>query len=312
MNDAQLAATFAAGARPGPVEPLEALGRAAAQAARTVLAEVGDDDAAAFECVVALDESLLRVAELLARVPDLLRIASPGNVVSNRLAAAEAEFSRQQSALAAELRQLKAARDLEKRAAEVEAERDRLRDHIERLERSRLVEQELPGLRARRAELETAVSQASVQEGDEVLRGLSAAARLLLELTEEQRSLLEAGNGRLAPDVAAAAEAAARELARRDELTAELAAREKEAEQMLAEQQRMLPGLQAVQRADRDLLAGLDAGGLPAGESAAGRVRDELDEIERRIADAEDLLKPLLQQYSRAYEEARQIRGWTG
>lgn len=312
MNEIQQAVTLAAVARAGPVEPLELLGRAADRAARTMLAEVGDDDAAAFECAVALDESLPRVAKLLELVPDLLRIASPGDVVSNRLAAAEAEFSRQQSALATELVWLKAARDLETRAAEVQAERDRLHEHIERLELSRLVEQELPALKARRAELEMAVSQVSADEGDEVVRGLSAAALLLVELTEEQRSLLEAGNGRLVSDVAAATETAAREVARRDELTAELAARTKEAEQLLAEQQRMLPGLQAMQRADRDLLAGFDAGRLPAGESAVGRVRAELAEIERRLTDAEELMRPLLRQHAQAYEEARQIRGWTG
>jgi DNA repair exonuclease SbcCD ATPase subunit len=312
MHDAQQAATFAPVARPELVEPLEVLGRAADRAARTVLAKVGDDDAAAFECVVALDESLPHVAELLDLVPDLLRIASPGDVVSNRLAAAKAEFSRQQSALAAELGRLKAARDLETRATEVEAERDRLHEHIERLQRSRLVEKELPALRARRAELETTMSQVSAQEGDDVVRGLSAAARFLLELTEEQRSLLDAGNGRLVLDVAAAAETAARELARRDELTAELAARTKEADQLLAEQQRMLPGLQAMQRADRDLLAGFDAGGLVARESALGRVRTELAEIERRLTDVEELMRPLLRQHAQAYEEARQIRGWTG
>lgn len=310
MNDTRQTVFPAMPARPGPVGPLEALGRAADQAARTVLAEIGGDDVAAFECVVALDDSLPRVAELLDRVPELLRIASPGAAVSSRLFAAEAEVRRQQSALAAERGQLEAARDLERRAAEVEAERDRIREHVERLERSRLVEQELPALRTRRAELEAAVSQASAREGDEVVQGLGAAARLLLELTEEQRSLLVTGNDRLVPDLAAATEAAARELTRRDELVAGLAAREQEAGQLLAEQQRMLPGLQAMQRADRDLLAGLDGGALPAGESAIARVRAELSEIGERIAGVEDLLKPLLEQHVQAYKDARQVRGW--
>jgi DNA repair exonuclease SbcCD ATPase subunit len=311
MSDASKTAIAAAVTRPGPAGPLEALGQAAEWAARTVLTEVGDDDAAAFECVVALDEALPHVVELLRRVPELIRMASPGDVVSNRLAAAEAQFDRRRSALAVELGQIEAARDLERRAAEVEAERDRLRERIERLERSRHIERDLPALRARRAELEAAVSETVAREGDEVVQGLGAATQRLLELTEEQRSLLVARNGQLVPNVAAAADAVTRELSRRDELTAELAAREQEAEQLLAEQQRILPGLQAREQADRDLAAGLDAGGMPAGESTSGRVRAELTEIERRIADVEGLLKPLLRQHAQAYADARQVRGWT-
>lgn len=107
MNDAAKIAIPAEAARPGqvglgPAGALEAIGQAADWAARTVLAEVGDDDAAAFECVVALDEALPHVAGLLGQVPELLRAASPGDVVSSRLAAAEADFGRQQSALTAE------------------------------------------------------------------------------------------------------------------------------------------------------------------------------------------------------------------
>jgi DNA repair exonuclease SbcCD ATPase subunit len=307
MNDPVKTIVSPGAARPGPAGSLEALGHAADWAARTMLAETGDDDAVAFECVVALDRALPHVAELLGQVPGLLRIASPGVTVSNRLAAAEAEFSRRRSALAVERGQLEAVRDLERRAAAIEAERDGLRDRIARLEQSRLIEEELPALRGRRAELEGAVSQASADEGEGVIRGLEAAARRLLEMTEEQRLLIAAGT-----EVAAAADAAARELARRGELTAELEARKQEAEQLLAEQQRILPGLQARQQADRDLAAGLDVGGLPAGESAVSRVRAELAGIEQRIADIEAVLKPLLRQHVQEYEDARQIRNLTG
>jgi len=312
MNDPVKTIVSPGAARPGPAGSLEALGHAADWAARTMLAETGDDDAVAFECVVALDKALPPVAELLGQVPELLRIASPGVTVSNRLAAAEAEFIRRRSALAVERGQLEAVRDLERRAAAIEAERDGLRDRITRLEQSRLIEEELPALRGRRAELEGAVSQASADEGEEVIRGLEAAARRLLELTEEQRLLIAAGNGQLVAEVAAAADAAARELARRGELTAELDARKQEAEQLLAEQQRILPGLQARQQADRELAAGLDVGGLPAGESAVSRVRAELAGIEQRIADIEAVLKPLLRQHVQEYEDARQIRHLTG
>jgi|SRR5450755_597580 hypothetical protein len=298
-------------ARPVPAGPLEALGYAADWAAQTVLPAVGDDDAAAFECVVALDEALPKVDELLRRLPDLIRIASPGQAVSGRLAAAEAEFTRHRTALADERGRLEAARHLEQRAAELEMERARLRERIGQLERSHLIERELPALQTWQAELEAVVSHAAAATGEELVRTLEAGARRLLELTEEQASLIAADNGRLVSDVAAAADSLARELARRDELAAELADREREAAQLQTEQQRILPGLQARQQADVDLLTGLDMGGLPPGTPAAGRVRAQLAEIEQRITEVEASLKPLLKRHAQAYEEARQIRSWT-
>jgi len=87
---------------------------------------------------------------------------------------------------------------------------------------------------------------------------------------------------------------------------------ERDAEQLAAERERTLPGLRARQEADRDLLAGLDAGGLPVGDSAAVRVRSELAGLQRRIADAEGLLRPLLLRHAQAYEDARKMRGWSG
>lgn len=311
MSDASKDAIAAAIARAAPAGPLEALGHAADWAAQTILAAVGDDDTAAFECVIALDEVLPRVAELLGTMPDLIRIASPGETASARLAAAEAEFARQQAALAEERGRLESARHLEQRASELETERERLRERIEQLERSHLIERELPVLRARRAELEAAVSYAAASTGEEVVQALDKAARQLLELTEEQTSLIAAESSQLVPDVAAGASSLARETARRDELAAELAERERDAEQLRVEQQHMLPGLQARRQADRDVLDGIDVGGLPAGTSAGERVRAELAKIEQRLVDVEGLLRPLLQQHARAYEEARQIRGWT-
>lgn len=312
MSDDPRTAITATMTRPGPVAPLEVAGQAARWAARDLLAEVGEDDVAAFECVVALDTALARIAELLARVPDLLRVASPGRAITDRLAEAGAELTRQQSALAAELARLAQAREMEQRATELAAERDRLRQRIADLERTQLIERELPALRAARAELEAVVSPATVRAGQEVTSGLAAAARRLLELTEQQQSLIEERNVPLVPALASATEAVARAAARRDDLAAQLAAREQEAGELAAEHQRVLPGLRARQDADRELLAGLDTASVAAGESAIGRVRAELAGIEGRITDAEGLLRPLLLQHARAYEEARKVRGWSG
>ena len=310
MSDAPQDLIAEAIARPAPAGPLEALGHAAVWVAQTILVAVGDDDTAAFECVIALDEVLPNVAKLLGTMPELIRIASPGETANARLAAAEAEFTRQQTALAEERGRLESARHLEQRASELEMERELIRERIERLEWSRLIERELPTLRARQAELEAAVSDATTATGTEVIQALDKAARQLLALTEEQTTLIAAESGRLVPDVAAAASSLARETARRDELAAELAEREREAEQLQVEQQQMLPGLQARQQADRDVLTGLDVGGLPAGKSSAERVGAELAAIEQRITDVEAMLKPLLKKHAQAYEEARQMRSW--
>ncbi len=312
MTDEPKAALAAAISRPGPVAPLEALGHAARWAALTLQAQVAEDDVAAFECVIALDDALSRLAGLLNCLPDLLRVASPGRTVSERLASAEAEVSRQRSQLATERARLEQARDVELRAAELVAERGRLRLRIAELERSSLIERELPALRTLLAGLEATISPATVNEGEEASRRLATASGRLLELTEEQQALIQQQNVPLVPALATATEAVAREKARHDDLTAQLAAMERDAEQLAAERERTLPGLRARQEADRDLLAGLDAGGLPVGDSAAVRVRSELAGLQRRIADAEGLLRPLLLRHAQAYEDARKMRGWSG
>jgi DNA repair exonuclease SbcCD ATPase subunit len=297
--------------RSGPAAALEALDHAAQWAAQALPAEVGDDDVAAFECVVALDQALAHVAALLRLLPDLLRTASAGQAISDRLAAARAELERQRVALAGEHDTLAQARDLEQRAGQLRAERDAATARIAELRQASVIERELPALRARQADLEAAISPAAAAEGAQAVAGLVAAARHVLDLTGEQKALVEAANHRLITALAEATEAASRERGRHEELTAQLADAEREAEELAAQRRQVLPALRARQEADSALAAGLDAGGLPAGDSAASRVREELADTERRIAVAEDLLRPLLLRHAEAYEEARKVRGWT-
>jgi DNA repair exonuclease SbcCD ATPase subunit len=292
------------------VASLQALGHAALWAQQAVPAEVGEDDVVAFECVIALDQALAHFAVLLRSMPELLRVASPGQAVSDRLAAAEAELGHQQSRLDAERAGLTAARNLEQRAAGLQAERDRIRQRIEELEHASLIERELPALRARQAELEAAISPAVAAEGAVAVAGLAAAARRVLELTDEQKALIQAKNDQLVTTLADATEAVASEQARHDEVTTQLADREQEAEQLAAQQRQALPALRARHEADSALAAGLDAGGLPAGDGAASRVGAEIAAIEDRITAAENLLRPLMQRHAQAYEEARKVRGW--
>lgn len=293
---------------PGAVAPLTALGRAA-DWAREILSETGGDEDTALDHVIALYDTLPKVTRLMDLIPALVKAASPGAEVSERLAAARAELDAQQVALTVERERIEQARDLEERARELAAERASLVERIERLKRSQRVERELPALRERAAQLEAVVPQTRAADGDEVLRALGEAVRIVRELSEEQRSLLEEENGQLVSAVATAAETIRDEQDRRDKLVAELEQKEREAEQLRAEGEQRLPGLRARSQADEELLAGMSMTELPMGESAIERVRTELSEIEHRVENAEKILKPLLQQHARAYEEARKIRG---
>jgi hypothetical protein len=293
---------------PDAATALEALRLAAGWAVQAIPAEVGEDDVRAFEYVAALDDGIEPVAVLMRLAPELVQLASPGQQVSHRLAAAEVEFRRQQEALSADRAKLTAARDLEHQIREQEAEREQLRTELEELEHRRRVVEELPMLRSLRDELKSAFTRVQESEGDKVIRELCAAAGLLLALTEEQRSLLDSGNGRLERDLTAAVEAATREQARHTTLTEELRAREQEASRLRTAAERELPGLQARRRADHDLALGLTAAGLPSGESSLGQIRAELQQAERRLDAAEEHLRPLLREHLEAYEKARQLR----
>jgi chromosome segregation ATPase len=310
MSEEPKAAISAALARPDPVTPLGVLGYAATWAAQSLAADNGQDDVVAFERVIALDDALPHLSELFRLVPALVRVASPGGPVSERLASYEAELGRQRTALAEERKALEAVSDLERQITEAESERDKLRAAIEALEHRRLLAQELPVLRARQAELEAITSSAADGDGDEVIQKLEQALRRLGELTETQRTLLEARNAQLLTEVARAAGVLERERDRRDSLAAELAARQTEAEQIQHEHEQNLPILEAQRQAGLDLVTGLTAAGLLAGEPALERIRAELTDIGHRLATADESLKPLLRQQSTKYAAARQIRTW--
>jgi hypothetical protein len=310
MSEEPKAAISAALARLDPVTPLGVLGHAAAWAAQSLAADNGQDDVVAFERVIALDDALPHLSELFRLVPALVRMASPGGPVSERLASYEAELGRQRTALAEERKALEAVSDLKRQLTEAESERDKLRAAIEALEHRRLLAQELPVLRARQAELEAITSSAADGDGDEVIQKLEQALRRLGEMTETQRTLLEARNAQLLTDIACAAGVLEQERDRRDSLASELAARQTEAEQIQHEHEQNLPILEAQRQADLDLVTGLTTAGLLSGESALERIRAELTDIGHRLAAVDESLKPLLSQQSTKYAAARQIRTW--
>jgi chromosome segregation ATPase len=312
MTEDPKAAISAALADPDLVAPFGVLGYAAAWAAQSLTADAGRDDVVAFEQVIALDDALPRLGELFLLVPALVRTASPGGPVSERLAAYEAELGHQRAALAEERKALEAMRDLERQLTEAENEREGLRAAIEALEHRRVLARELPALRARQAELEAIVTDAADRDGDHVLGKLDEALGRLRELSQAQRALLEARNAQLLTDIAVAGEVAERERARRDALAAELAATQADAEQLKLEYQQNLPALEAQRQADHDLVVGLTAAGLLAGESALDRVQAELVRIGNRLSAVDESLKPLLDDQATRYAAARQVRTWSG
>lgn len=303
----------------GPVAPIDALRYAVSWATQSLATEVGEDDVAALRCVRALNGVLPELTELLRLVPDLIRVADPGGPVSERIAAYQAELSRQLARLAAERAALEEAGDLERQVQETDSEHNRLRTRIDELEHGQQLAAELPDLQARQTALEAAVAEAGAGDGAEVVHGLTEAAHQLLQLTDEQRSLLGAELARLVAEATDAAERVAAERDRRDEQAHELTARLAEAEQLRQEYQRTLPALELHRRADQDLADGLSSAGLsaegsglaPEGSGLA-RARAALADIAQRITDLDNLLRPLLQEHTRAYEEATKVRTWSG
>jgi chromosome segregation ATPase len=304
--------------RPEPAAPLLALRHAADWAARTVLAGVQADpltaDTAALECVIALDDAFPAIAGLLSQLPELVLLAGAGAAVGDRLSASQAELTLQQAAVSAERGALKMARETLARLAEVEAERSRLQDEISRAREVALREREMPALRQTLAELNTALSAAEAADGDEVIRGLIAAGSRLTGLVGRQQSILEADCKHLVTTVAAATAAAAESLARRDELVAELAVREREASSLRAAAEEVLPALDARRRADAEFAAALLGDGTEDGTSSAAlqRIQAVLAELGQRMTAAEQELGPLLRQHQRAYEENASVRGLNG
>jgi len=319
MSEDSPTAGPAAPGQTDPATPVETLRQAVAGTARWLAVQPDMTDVAALRCVRALDDALPELAELLGRLPGLVRLAEPGPRLSDRITGYRAELARLRAELAAERAALETADDLKRQIREAESERDLLRDRIECGQR---IAAELPGLRALRSALEAAVDDAAVQAGREVRCGLTDAARSLLTLSGDRRALLGAELDKLLADTAAADEKIAADLARRDQLAAALTARTITAQQ-LQEEMRRLPGLELHRKADQDLADGLSAAGLSAGgppadgaqapdDRSLADVRTALADIARRLADADRCLRPLVNEHARVYEDATKIRNWSG
>jgi regulator of replication initiation timing len=296
-----------------PGAPLEALRHAIAWAARSLSTELDRDDAddvVALQRVSDLDRALADLGDLMSRVPTIVRIASPGPILKDRIAGHQSTLEQQRADLTADRMALDAVADLERQLKETETERERLQTRISMLDRQHQLASQLPALRARLEALQEVVPDATAEDAEHVAKGLVAAVHVLAELTAEQRELIGSELAKLIDDNASAAEALAEGRQRCDELNAEVDSRLTNAEQLQHEQQLSLPALELHRLADQNLTDGLGAAGVPLADSALESVRRQLAEIAARISELDGHLKPLLEEHTRAYAHARRIRNW--
>jgi DNA repair exonuclease SbcCD ATPase subunit len=312
MTDDPKAALSAALLLDGTAAPLTALRHAVSWTAQSISADVAEDEVAALKCVIGLDSALSDLRGLLSTVPDLVKIASPGQTVQERVTRYREELIRQRAQLAADRAALDAAGDLERQIEQAKAEREQLTVRIGMLERQQHLAEQLPALQARLAALQGAVDEATAAAADQLAAGLIAAMHQLTDLTQEQCSVLGSDLSRLATHAAETGQALADAVKRRDGVTAEMDRRLAEAEQLRREYQEILPALQQYRQADQDLADGLSAAGMPVGRSELEWVREALADIAHRLEDLDGRLKPLLEEQARQYADARRIRNWSG
>ncbi len=296
---------------PGPEAALAELRRATALVTSAFAAAPVTDDVAAFGCVVQLDQALGQLSDVLRIVPGIVEMAAAGDPVNERLSRYQAELSRRQAEVAAAHADLGKLRDLEQEVEKTEAERNRLRDRIDELEHAHRIAAELPSLRLRLQALQAAVAGIDAADARDVTDMLVHAVGHLHAMTEQQRAVLGEQARSLIADAESAGQALGQERARRDAAAAELAVRSEEAKQVTAVLEEKLAILKAWHQADADLAEALNATGIPAASSALQRVRAELSALERRVAELDGQLRPVLAEHARAYEEATKTRSLT-
>lgn len=294
-----------------PVEPAEkllALRRVITDASKALLADVGDDDVAAINCVLAMEDALGDLSDLLGLVPSLLDIASLGPRVDERVAARCHEVERQHAELMRQRAALDADRELAGQLDQIKAEQEQIAGRIADLTRVKQITEELPALRATLRTLEQSTTTAQETEAEQVSADLTAAARALASLTERQRSAVGAELSAMTDAVETAVRQTAEQREQLADLKDRLAAQIAEAQELKNATDTDLPALQLHVQADAELVSGLDNAGLGNGDLRVDRVKGALADVAQRLADLDTNLRPLLIAHARAYEQARQIR----
>ncbi|MBT2207805.1 hypothetical protein [Actinomadura sp. NEAU-AAG7] len=305
----------AALAEEGPVAALTAL-RLAADWSGRALAAGFDDDVAAFQAVVALDDALEPLGAVREAVPALVEAASPGAPVDAHLRERHDELAAARRRLAADRAALDELGEAREELADLTAEHDRLRERLAELRRLRELAGEVEALRDQAA----AFDAEAARPAREAERALEESAGTLLRVTREQLALL---GPRVATAVrdAAAANAELTELRERlggaeetaESARAELAAAAEGFERLRTRRDEVLLPLRAYRQADRELLTALNGGVAPfTKESGLERAERELATIEERLGAIDEILARVLTEHVQAHDRARAALGWTG
>jgi hypothetical protein len=291
-----------------PESKLQVLRRAAADTAATLLKDVGDDDVAAINCVLALEDALRDLNGLLGLVPSLLEIAALGSRVEERVIARRDEVERQRAELTVERAALEADRELSRQLDEIKAEKDQIAAKIAELQRVKLIMGELPALRATVRTLEETVTTAQESDASQITVDLTAAVGAISGLSKHQGSAVSEELSGTAQELEAATKQTAQQRQQLAQMKDQLAGQIAEARELKAAADNELPAIQLYLQADADLLSGLEAAEIGNGGTRVSRVKESLAEITQRLADLDTKLKPLLIAHARAYEQALQVR----
>jgi chromosome segregation ATPase len=287
---------------------VEELGRAITGASAALRAIPGEDRKTVILCAGSLDSALADLLSLLETVPVISGVGRLGEKTRESLDRSRAELSGKRAEVASYRAALSHHAETEQQLAESSAEAEGLRDQIVSRERAQRSAQELPGLRRRLRELETAAAALDAADAPEISARLAAATELVAALTEQQRAALSDE----AEAVVTRAEAAATELAdlraRADRAAADVVSHESDTAQLKAEHETTLTMLVAWGKADGELVDGMRAAIPSAAGSPLDSLRAELSGTAARLTELDAALGPLLAEHDRAYQEARRIR----
>src|SRR5437868_6492705 len=171
----------AALAEDGPAAALTVLRLAADWSASVLTAGAGlDDDVAAFQTVMALDDALEPLAAVGHAIPGLVAAASPGRPVHDHLREQHAALAAARDRLAADRAALAELDAIGQDLAEQVAEHDRLQDRVAELHRLRTLADEVEALRAQAAVFDAALEQMAAPPAEEAENALAEGAGNLL------------------------------------------------------------------------------------------------------------------------------------
>lgn len=284
---------------------LQVLRHAIAWAGRAIATPVRNGDGPlAIELVIALDDALEQVDDLLAQVPALAEQGVAGAPVTEyleRQAQALAEIS-DQIAVARREHEALFAMEAELRASK--EEHGRIQQRIDELQRLDRLEKSLPELREQHQrlarQLEAMITPVAAAE-----QALVDLAEQIVTLSTERRQDLAKRTNELLAEVSESEQRWAESMRQHADAEERLATLGKDYEELREELERRLAALRIHARIDEELQERLGA----AGESV-DQVRGILAETDGTLERVEQALGEALERYDRFVEQHRAVLPW--